>query len=133
MSGWGIDDDNSLTIPPSLKWAKVQPLDESTCIDTLEQLNPGAGLTIGDTIVCAPPKLQGNRPDPDGGRACFGDNGGPLVTKTDGDAGFSLVGIVSTSQCDSWFVSGILSPSLYTEVSQFMDWISEEASNLMNL
>ena len=51
MSGWGLN--GSLQFPESLKWAKVQPANESACNDELESFNYGSGLTLEDNIVCA--------------------------------------------------------------------------------
>ena len=52
--------------------------------------------------------------------SCLYDTGGPLVTKTDGDSGYSLIGVVS-------FGDGCGTPSKYgvsTEFSKYLDWVA---------
>ena len=68
------------------------------------------------------------------GAACTGDLGGPLVTKTTGDAGFTLVGVIGQGSCDATTPTSSLNiPSVHTEVKPYLDWITTEAKNLIDM
>ena len=68
------------------------------------------------------------------GAACTGDLGGPLVTKTTGDAGFTLVGVIGQVSCDKTSTASSLNiPSVHTEVKPYLDWITTEAKNLIDM
>ena len=53
---------------------------------------------------------------------CLYDDGGPLVTRSGGDSGYSLIGVVAFWDC----IEVLAVPGLYTEVSHFLSWIAEE-------
>ena len=60
----------------------------------------------------------------EGGKGwCFGDEGGPLVTRAVGvDTGYSLIGIASWER-------GCAEPNkygIYTEVSHYLSWIADQ-------
>ena len=54
---------------------------------------------------------------------CYGDHGGPLVTRDEGlDTGYSLVGLVSWGfGCGRPNFYGV-----YTEVSHYLNWIADQ-------
>jgi len=56
--------------------------------------------------------------------ACMGDSGGPLVCGN-GNGGFDVIGVVSfgPSSCGGM-------PGVFTEVSQFIDWITHNAGQI---
>ena len=55
--------------------------------------------------------------------ACWGDFGGPLVSRNTGvDTGYSLIGIVSWGEgC-----AGVNRFGVYAEVSYFLSWIAQQ-------
>ena len=65
----------------------------------------------------------------EGGKdACYGDGGGPLVaTDPARNNSMSLIGIASAYGCGNPQHSGV---SIYTEVSAFIDWLSQEMPDL---
>lgn len=128
VSGWGLDGPFPRPSPGNLKWAKVEPISVTECN---QLINPLAGMDqnpVKDSMVCAKPAEDSTGIDPQAGEVCNGDDGGPMVTKAQGDAGFSLVGVINQVSCGFANL-----PSAYTEVSQFVDWISEEALKLSSL
>lgn len=64
----------------------------------------------------------------EGKDSCQGDSGGPLMTisKTDSDLRWFLIGIVSSGPAACAVEDR---PSLYTNVSQYTDWIIENIKN----
>lgn len=108
LHGWGSVSTSHFPINPNiLQHVKkpIIPIDE--CDEVL------GDSPLHDTNVCTGP-LEG------GISACSGDSGGPLTQ--DGE----LVGIVSWGfiPCGS-----VNAPSVYTRVSAFIDWISENMRN----
>lgn len=70
-----------------------------------------------DSVLCA---NEANTDD--GGQACNGDSGGPLITFGDSDGKPTLIGVVSGG-----FKCGTVGlPSRYTRVAKVMGWISEK-------
>ena len=53
---------------------------------------------------------------------CYGDAGGPLVTRATGvDSGYSLIGVDSFGDyCEG------KKPTVFSEVSHFLPWIAEQ-------
>jgi len=128
VSGWGTSE--SALISPVLNFAKVEPLNDANnnkaCTDELV----AAGVTpVPDLTnsVCVKP-LPGTTFGTDAGGACLNDQGGPLVTKTSGDTGFTLVGVISQPTCGL----GVI-PSVHTKIKPNLDWITTEAKKLIAL
>lgn len=140
VSGWGSDASTSTTNAAKLKYAKVAPMDDADnnklCSDELTAAVGGVALplTIDDKVVCVNPDTAATG-TPLPGASCFNDQGGPLVTKTTGDAGFTLVGVISLPSCDedSSIVPGANVPSVHTEVKHYLDWITVEAKKLIEM
>ncbi|XP_033232030.1 uncharacterized protein LOC117183008 [Belonocnema kinseyi] len=112
LSGWGsTSKDLTTELPKVLQYAKVPLVDNDSCNQTLQEVE--LGVELFDTQICSGPLG-------DSVSACSGDSGGPLVKEVDGTP--VQVGIVS------WGVQpcGNGSPSVYTRVASFVDWINEK-------
>ena len=93
----------------------------------------GARLTLLSTAECtALTKFNDYRRDSvlcgneantaDGGQACNGDSGGPLITFGDPDGKPTVIGVVSGGfKCGT---TGL--PSRYTRVAKVLDWLNEK-------
>lgn len=106
-AGWGTTaQGGSLTHTP--RKVTLPPVSDTTCKAAME---PPLQID-GDSMICA---------GAPGGDSCQGDSGGPLVTQKTGE-GWSLIGIASSGiGCARPGTYGI-----YTEVSNFLDWIAEQ-------
>ncbi|XP_012161584.1 chymotrypsinogen A [Ceratitis capitata] len=101
--GWGLTRRDAEQYAKQLQVGSAQVLSETQCREQLPEDTP-----LGSNQICAETL------------ACFGDGGSPLVHETLG--GTELVGITSWgyTPCGS---KG--SPTVYTEVSRFIKWISD--------
>ncbi|XP_068145735.1 lectizyme [Drosophila tropicalis] len=107
LFGWGRD--NSGALPKNLQTLDVKVLDFDTCKAELP-----SSSSLDECNICTH-----NAGTADG--ACNGDSGGPLVSsKTDGSR--QLIGIVSWGYTPCVTTS---LPSVYTAVSKYLVWISE--------
>jgi len=111
VSGWGHVSPTDETGSNTLKYVKVPPVSDTACAAT----EPGMGPFDTDTMMCAGKAAGGKG-------VCYGDKGGPLVTKATGvDTGYSLVGITS----DEYGCASTDYPyGVYTEVAAYLDWIA---------
>uniref|UniRef100_A0A336LVN6 CSON006106 protein n=1 Tax=Culicoides sonorensis TaxID=179676 RepID=A0A336LVN6_CULSO len=113
LFGWGsISTNLTSVIPPILQTSNLPLIPYEIC----EAVMNGLGLSpMHPSFICTGP-LLGN------GGACSGDSGGPLVQyKDDGEP--ELIGLaawVPLLPCGS-----PNSPSAFTKVSYFIDWINE--------
>ncbi|XP_067207859.1 trypsin-1-like [Linepithema humile] len=108
LSGWGSTSKNLLpTLPKVLQKATIPLLDNQSCLKKLEIVG---SVQLYDSQICTDAVKETS--------ACSGDSGGPLV-QFDGNNPTQL-GIVSWGVYPCG-VSG--SPSVYTRVSSYVDWI----------
>ncbi|XP_047106453.1 brachyurin-like [Schistocerca piceifrons] len=108
LLGQSVSFTDSSTVSTTLKYVDMVVISNSEC----SELYPGA---IDDDVICA----LGN-PD---GSPCSGDSGGALVYKAS-DGVWTQVGIVSFGSdtgCENSY------PEVFTKVSHYLDWISENA------
>ncbi|XP_037093100.1 transmembrane protease serine 11B-like [Pollicipes pollicipes] len=108
VAGWGVNQQRPKAYPKSLQRVELPVLTSEAC----EASQP---TVITDSMLCT--SYSG------GGRdACQGDSGGPLMVDT-GKSKTTLIGIVSFGKgC------GVPEhPAVYTRVSEYYDWIIENA------
>ncbi|XP_049790925.1 brachyurin-like isoform X11 [Schistocerca nitens] len=109
VSGWGLESDSSEQISEVLRYAVAPVISHLTCnLRYLLQINDDMHIcTSGDNGVST----------------CNGDSGGPLVIYED-DGSATQIGIVSFGiilGCEvGW-------PPVFTRVTNYMDWISENS------
>lgn len=116
IAGWGgVDSSNDGTMSPILLKAQVTAYDRDQCNATLVQTPTWKkNLQLYDDQLCALGRSELN--DGDTNDTCVGDSGGPLEL-TKGRRKY-IVGLTSTGK-----ICGTKFPSIYTRVSQFIDWI----------
>ncbi|XP_048201727.1 serine protease 40-like [Perognathus longimembris pacificus] len=118
ISGWGmVTEDRFLPEPLQLQEAEVILIENQNCASYFQPPDPNSSghYTVKDDVVCAWNLRQGVS-------ICRGDSGGPLVCPLS-DGTWYLVGL------SSWSVAcyhPIDSPSVFTRVSYFFDWIQEK-------
>ncbi|XP_025836585.1 chymotrypsinogen B-like [Agrilus planipennis] len=116
ISGWGRTFYNSVR-PDVLTYAAVRIISNRDCAQTLISV-VGSSRPLDDTQFCSSPTVTGRT-----GRTsvCDGDFGGPFVQ------GFVQVGIIS------WGITPCgttISPSVYVQVSLYVDWIKDKLAQL---
>lgn len=84
--GWGLTAFRNGAIPDQLRGARVKLRDLATCTEKTKFKD----AKRRDSVLCAD-ELQGE----EGGQACSGDSGGPLITYSDPDKIPTLIGVVS--------------------------------------
>lgn len=84
--GWGLTAVRGGTIPDQLRGARVKLRDPATCTAVTKFKD----AKRRDSVLCAD-ELKGA----EGGQACSGDSGGPLITYSDADKVPTLIGVVS--------------------------------------
>jgi secreted trypsin-like serine protease len=107
ITGWGTTSESGST-SPTLQQVTVPIVDDARCAQAYQGVNP-----VAASMICA--GLLGT-----GGKdSCQGDSGGPMMCH---DSGNYLCGIVS------WGVGCARPnyPGVYTEVSHFRQWISQQ-------
>jgi len=110
VSGWGGINSTDSTESNTLKYVKVPIVSDAACAAT----EPEYGF-YPDTMNCAG-LAAGSK------GVCYGDIGGPLVTKATGvDTGYSLVGITSY---DYGCATEYEPYGVFTEFSNFMEWVA---------
>jgi len=100
VSGWGTLDYDDTVFPDTLQAVDVPIVSEQVCKDALGKHN------VKESMLCA---------GEEGKDSCQGDSGGPLTCSG------MFCGIVSWGTGCGW--DGY--PGVYTEVSYFVDWITE--------
>jgi len=100
VSGWGTLDYDNPVYPDTLQAVEVPIVTEEVCKSELGKHN------VKESMLCA---------GAEGRDSCQGDSGGPLICEG------KLCGIVSWGTGCGW--DGY--PGVYTEVSYFVDWITE--------
>ncbi len=116
VSGWGSTHSNLNIQSNQLKQALLIGVPDSNC-DALW----GATSINGSVSICAT-KINPNNST----SSCGGDSGGPLVWQDpnysgDSDGGVRLIGLVSYGRAGGCGLTS--SPSVYTEVSNYLTWI----------
>ncbi|RZB38828.1 Trypsin domain containing protein [Asbolus verrucosus] len=117
LSGWGSTSTSQLPIMPAqLQTTTIPVLANSECVSAIDAvLEQGETNPFSDASnICTGPLTGGIS-------ACSGDSGGPLAQEN------TLIGIVSwgMTPCGS---EG--APSVYTKVSNFIDFIIEHVADL---
>jgi len=110
VAGWGVTQENGNAASQFLNQVGVPIVNSNTCNTQYNTQN--IEINSGD-MICAG-YSQG------GMDACQGDSGGPFIVK--GTNGYTLQGVVS-------FGVGCARPDLpgiYTRVSNYLDWISQQ-------
>ncbi|XP_063977418.1 trypsin-1-like [Diachasmimorpha longicaudata] len=116
LTGWGSISTTMIPkLPAQLQTVQVPIVDYDSCLESFKKAS--GKVELFDTQICTGP-IGGNI------SACSGDSGGPLVKfNTDGTP--EQVGIVS------WGVypCGVAgTPSVYTRVSSYVDWIKSKVN-----
>jgi TPR repeat protein/secreted trypsin-like serine protease len=99
--GWGLTAAVNGVIPDQLRGGRVKLRDRASCTaeivsfaDRKQPVTDAArrfdGLIRRDSVLCAD-----ERAGAEGGQACTGDSGGPLISYSDADAIPTLIGVVS--------------------------------------
>ncbi len=110
-----IMDDEKLKVPPILRQAEVEVIDQASCRKRYRTIAAKATqYVIDDTEICA--GVIGEVRD-----SCYGDSGGPLMAKDPETDAYVLLGVVSWGyQCGH---PGF--PGIYSRVASFGDWIGQ--------
>nr|XP_039250220.1 mucin-5AC-like [Styela clava] len=116
ISGWG--ETRGTGSDAILREATVEIIPQNLC----ETWYDDAGLSIPDGHFCAGYEAGGID-------ACKGDSGGPLVCRSSKDQPFVLRGI--TSFGDNCALAQ--RPGVYTNATQFIDWIEQVTTNNGNI
>jgi len=109
VTGWGTTSEGALGLPNVLHKVDVPVVSDEEC----NAAYGAAGYAVADSMICAG--------IPEGGKdSCQGDSGGPFFSNESPETR-ELLGIVS------WGIgcgrAGY--PGVYTEVSHFVEWITE--------
>lgn len=102
LSGWGRYDNNLPNIPDKLQFAKLKSISYEECKKRHDYPE------VQKTQICTYTRY--------GQGACHGDSGGPLTHNN------KVAGIVSWGR-----PCAIGYPDVFTRVSEFIDWIHENA------
>merc|ERR1712133_245961 len=109
VTGWGTSTEGALGLPNVLHKVSVPVVSDEDC-----NASYGAsGYAVADSMICAGL--------PEGGKdSCQGDSGGPFFSNESPETR-ELLGIVS------WGIGCARAgyPGVYTEVSHFVEWITE--------
>lgn len=107
VSGWGIATEGVPFISPTLREKRMTVLNDGTCNAQYFGLLP-------ETTICAFHSTDAG--------ICKGDNGGPMTLYHRATEQTLLIGIVSFVGADG---CSSRVPSVFTRVTQYMEWISE--------
>lgn len=116
IAGWGgVDSSNDGIMSPILLKAEITTYERDQCNATLVQTQSWKRqVQLYDDQLCALGRNKLN--DNETNDTCVGDSGGPLELSL-GRRKY-IVGLTSTGK-----ICGTRFPSVYTRVSQFIDWI----------
>ena len=114
ISGWGATQLYPPQYPKIQRWAQVKIWKEKWC-------RAFVGQNLISETVCA-----GNSEE-FGARTCHGDSGGPLacVHNIGGNDAMVLVGVTRSGLFDCMSTDNRRTPSFFTRVSQYVDWIKQ--------
>lgn len=116
IAGWGgTDSSNDGSMSSILMKAQVAPINRDECNATLAQMPTfKRNVQLHNDQLCALGRDERN--DATTNDTCVGDSGGPLELTIRRRK--YIVGLTSTGK-----ICGTTFPSIYTRVSQFIDWI----------
>jgi len=109
VTGWGTTSEGALGLPNVLHKVEVPVVSDEDCNASYG----AAGYAVADSMICAGL--------PEGGKdSCQGDSGGPFFSNESPETR-ELLGVVS------WGIGCARAgyPGVYTEVSHFVEWITE--------
>lgn len=112
IAGWGYTSDWKIFPNNHLMTVSVPIISDVACNNTYAELND----TVVESMIC----IQDAENTSKG--TCSGDSGGPLTVRND-DNTTTLTGLVSWG-AGACATSGY--PSVFTQVSYFVDWINEK-------
>jgi len=104
VSGWGHP---TSTTSQTLRYVQVDPISDNKCKPHIREAKMEICTDTASDF---------------GADACYGDKGGPLVTRATVDTGYSLIGIT----LDICVNSESLRKNIYTEFSFFMPWVADQ-------
>jgi len=104
VSGWGHP---TSTTSNTLRYVQVDPISDNKCKPHIREAKMEICTDTASDF---------------GADACYGDKGGPLVTRATVDTGYSLIGIT----LDICVNSESLRKNIYTEFSFFMPWVADQ-------
>merc|ERR1712055_54080 len=112
ITGWGLENGDDWFLPATLNQAEVDVISEGRCSQLWD------GVPISDCHICVYDEATQSR------GACNGDSGGPLNCEV-APGQWEIAGVTSWGRagCDP------ISPSVYSRVSNFLDWINETMAN----
>uniref|UniRef100_G1LVJ5 tryptase n=1 Tax=Ailuropoda melanoleuca TaxID=9646 RepID=G1LVJ5_AILME len=122
ITGWGmITEDDFLASPFQLQEGEVGIIDSEVCKMYFQSPDSsGSEYSIHEDMFCAGDLMTGKS-------ICRGDSGGPLVCKMNSSTWF-LMGLSSWSLACHYPTS----PSVFTRLTYFSNWISEKRSTSPN-
>ncbi|XP_059783072.1 serine protease 40-like [Balaenoptera ricei] len=115
ITGWGmVSEERVLSAPYTLQEGEVGVIDSQVCTSYFQGPDPNNDTySIRDDMLCAGDLMTGKS-------ICRGDSGGPLVCQLNNT--WLLIGLSSWSRpCQE-----PISPSVFTKVSYFAQWISKK-------
>jgi len=107
ITGWGTEHQSSTSNPTILREGIVPIISNAQCQSWLR-------IRIGDSLMCAGYEEGGVD-------TCQGDSGGPLVCYNDENRKYYLQGVTSFG----FGCAAARKPGVYTRVSYYSDWISQ--------
>jgi len=117
VAGWGATRPDSARRPTELQAVDVKVVESRTC--ERWHLRNRINLRVYEDMMCAGHKEGGKD-------ACFGDSGGPLMTRDPKSNRWTLIGLVSAGY--SCAKPG--QPGIYHKLSTSSDWISYVKTHL---
>jgi len=115
LTGWGRLSGFGNKLPDILQEVDTTAISTASCSKLWKSWMPGMSFTMEQSQICF---YNGK------GGACQGDSGGPAICKKDGN--WVLAGVTSGGSP----VCNVKKPSVYTRVSEFRDWISENTGGV---
>jgi len=118
LAGWGSikPDPMHPEVPAKLQMADLPILSYDDCNEALNKF--GEDHPLAKTNICSGPLTGGLSP-------CVGDSGGPLIQRT-------KEGVTTQRGVVSWGLAPcgqVGAPAVYTDVAQFVDWISKKMTS----
>ncbi|XP_022379956.1 serine protease 40 [Enhydra lutris kenyoni] len=122
ITGWGMITEGDFLAPPfQLQEGEVGIIDSEVCKMYFQLPDSSSSeYSIHEDMFCAGDLMTGKS-------ICQGDSGGPLVCKLNSSTWF-LMGLSSWSQACHYPIS----PSVFTRITYFSNWISEKQSTSPN-